>query len=139
MAKKATDLEERVRLANRELLGKGKLELVDEFFTPDYVARIGSRRGNGPRFVVRFVRAVRTAFPDLRVVRVTPLLVKGDTIAWQRTLSGTHAAKLSGMPASGRKLRWCDILVSRFERGRIAEEWAVSELAEKLLAAPPRS
>lgn len=133
------DIARSVRTATKEILEHGKLELVSTVFAKTYVAHIGTRDAKGHAFVERYVRQLREAIPDLRVVRVTPLLVSGDTIAWRRTLSGTHEAPLAGMPPSGRKLSWCDMLVSRFEQGRIVEEWAVSELAEKMLAKLPRA
>ena len=43
-------------------------------------------------------------------------------------------AGLRGIPASGRKVKWVEMMVSRFEGGKIAEEWAASELAGELFA-----
>lgn len=124
--------------ANQALLVRGELDRVDDFFTPDYVAHgTGKVVVRGPAAVRRFVRGLRAAFGDLRVE--VELLVAGkDRVAWQRTLRATHRAAYAGFPGTGRRLVWRDALTSRFEGGRIAEEWVISDLAERLLLARRR-
>jgi predicted ester cyclase len=85
-----------------------------------------------------FAKQLRSAMPDIRVLKIEFLMQVGDTIAWQRTLRGTHQTNMKGIPASGKKVEWTDMLVTRFEGEKIAEDWAVSELAGKLLLALPR-
>jgi len=128
----------RIRTANAALLAEGEVDSIGEHFTPGYVAHLTGRdaiRGHGA--IRRYVRALRRSFPDLRVE--VEILVEGrDRVAWQRTLRGTHRAAYAGFPATGRRIVWRDLLASRFEKGRIAEEWAVSDLAERLLRARKR-
>ncbi len=129
--------EERVRFANYEIVGKGNLGVVDEVFATDYVVHAGGKDYKGTEFVRRFIGQLRSAIPDLRVVEVEFLIQAGDTIAWQRTLSGTHKADMMGIPPTGQKVEWRDMLVTRFDGEKIAEEWAVSELAGQLMLAIP--
>lgn len=129
--------EEQVRFANDEILGKGNLGVVDEIFATDYVVHAGGKDYKGPEFVRRFARQLRSAIPDLRVVEVALLIQAGDTIAWQRTLSGTHEAEMMGIPPTGQKVEWRDMVVTRFDGEKIAEDWAVSELAGQLLSKSP--
>ncbi len=131
--------EERIRFASDELLGKGNLGAVGEIFATDYVVHAGGKDHKGHEFVRRFVNLIRSAIPDLRVVEVALLIQAGDTIAWQRTLSGTHEAEMMGIPPTGQKVEWRDMAVSRFDGEKIAEEWAVSELAGELLLSFPRT
>lgn len=135
----ALSYEERIRRANEELLGKGNLEVVNDVFADDYVVHAGDKKYHGHKFIIRFVRQLRAAMPDLRVVEVTPIFRAGKTMAWQRTLRGTHKAGLKGIPPSGRKVTWTEMLVSRFDGGKIAEEWAVSDLAGQLMLKLPRA
>ncbi len=130
--------EERIRLANDELISKGRLAMVGEIFAPDYILHSGGKRATGTDFVKRFIRQLRVALPDVRVEKVEFFLRHGKTVAWERTLSGTHAKPLKGIPASGNRVEWRDMMVSRFEGEKIAEEWSVSELAGQLLLALPR-
>ncbi len=131
--------EERVRFANDEILGKGNLGAVDEIFATDYVVHAGGKDHKGLGFVRRFAKLLRSAIPDLRVVEVAVLIQAGDTIAWQRTLSGTHEAEMGGIPPSGQKVKWRDMMVTRFDGEKIAEEWTVSELAGELVLKLPRA
>ena len=135
----AKNNEERIRFANDELLGKGNSSVVDEIFAADYVVHAGGKDHQGLEFVRRFVKLLRTAIPDLRVVDVAILMQAGDTIAWERTLRGTHKADMMGIPPTGKKVEWRDMVVSRFDGEKIAEDWGVSELAGELLSKLPRA
>ncbi len=124
--------EERVRFANDEILGQGNLGDVDKIFATDYVVHAVDKDYTGLEFVRIFNKLLRSAIPDLRVVEVAVLTQAGDTIAWQRTLSGTNEAEMMGIPPTGGKVKWREILVTRFDGEKIAEEWMVSELAGEL-------
>ena len=71
-------------------------------------------------------------------MKVEFLINAGNTIAWQRTLHGTHKANMMGIPSSEKKIIWNEMVVSRFEGDKIAEEWVVSELAGQLLLKLPK-
>ncbi len=129
--------EKRVRFANDEIVGKGNLGVVDEVFATDYVVHAGGKDFKGTEFVRRFIGQLRSAIPDLRVVEVEFLIKAGDTIAWQRTLGGTHKADMMGIPPTGQKVEWRDMVVTRFDGEKIAEEWTVSDLAGQLLLKLP--
>jgi predicted ester cyclase len=131
--------EERIRFANNELIGQGNFGVVDEVFASDYVLHAGGKDHKGPQFVRRFVRQLRSAIPNVRVVEVEFLIQAGATVAWQRTLSGTHKADMLGIPPSGRKVEWRDMVVTRFDGEMIAEEWGISELAGQLMLKLPRA
>ncbi len=133
----AKSKEERIRFANEEILGQGNLDVVDKIFATDYVVHAGGKDHKDHEFVRRFVKLLRSAIPDLRVVEVVVLIQAGHTIAWQRTLSGTHEAEMMGIPPSGKKVEWRDMVVTRFDGEKIAEEWTVSDLAGQLLLALP--
>ena len=76
----------------------------------------------------------RRAFADLEV-EVEILVESDDRVAWQRVVRGTHRGAFRGFPATDRRLVWRDMVTSRFENGLIAEEWVLSDLAERLLLA----
>ena len=118
--------------------GKGNLDIIDAIFTSNYLAHSGSKDYTGHKFIRQFIGQLCKAIPDLKVVKVEILFQADDKIAWQRTLRGTHEEDLMGAPASGQKVEWCDMVVSRFENDKIAEEWVVSDLAGQLLSKPPR-
>lgn len=131
--------EEKIRYILEDLIGKGNLGIIEETFAIDYCAHAGAKEYRGHSFLKRFANQLRTAIPDLRVVDVKFLVQDGNIITWQRTLSGTYEEELQGIPASGKKVTWVDMVVTRFENGKIAEEWVVSELMGELLLKVPKS
>ena len=128
-------LASKILAANTALLAKGKLDSVGEFFAKDYAAHLTDQDMTGGHDAIRkFVELYRQAFPDLEVD--VKILVEGkDRVAWQRTLRGTHKGDFKGFPATGRAIVWRDMVTSRFRDGLIAEDWSISDLAERLLVA----
>lgn len=124
----------RIRAANHSLLVEGDRGAVDDFFAPDYVGHLTEQDIAGARGVRGFLGALQSAFPEIDVA-VDVLLEHGDRVAWQRTLRGKHTGSFMGFPATGRDVVWRDMITSRFEADLIAEEWAISDLAEHLLKA----
>ena len=137
--KKMKKKEEQIKFTVDQLIGQGNLDVVDVIFTTDYIAHAEDKVYKGHEFIKRFAKQVRSAIPDIRVLNVEFLVKAGATIAWQRTLHGTHKANMMGIPASEKKIKWNEMVVSRFEGDKIAEEWVVSELAGQLLLKQPRN
>lgn len=127
----------RIEAANAALLANGDVDAVDRFFAPDYVAHGTGRDMAGHGAVRRLVGMYRRAFPDLRV-EVEILVKARDRVAWQRTIRATHKGDFKGFPATGRRIVWRDMVTSRFRDGLIAEDWVISDLAERLLRARRR-
>ncbi len=131
-------LASKIHAANAALLAHQGLDAVGEFFAPDYVVHLTERSIEGGFDAVRgFLETLRSAFPDLEI-DVEVLVEGGDRVAWQRILRGTHRRDFMGFPASGREVVWRDMVTSRFRDGLIAEDWAITDLAERLLLARKR-
>ena len=123
----------KIQAANSALIANRNLEAVGEFFTPDYVVHLTDRDG-GLDAIRGFIGMLHGAFPDIEIE--VEILVEGENrVAWQRTLQGTHQGDFMGFPASGRQIVWRDMVTSRFRDGLIAEDWAITDLAERLLDA----
>ena len=122
-----------IQTANAILIAGGNLNAVGEFFAADYVAHITDEDvALDHAGIQKFLDLYWQAFPDLQVE--VEILVEGkDRVAWQRTLRGTHEGAFKGFPPSGRLIVWRDMVTSRFHEGMIAEEWVISDLAERLL------
>jgi steroid delta-isomerase-like uncharacterized protein len=131
-------LASRIMAANSALITRHDLDAVGEFFTSDYAVHLTDRRVLlGHDGVRRMLRMYRRAFADLRL-EVEILLTAKDRVAWQRTFRATHKGCFKGFPATGRPLIWRDMVISRFRDGRIAEDWLLTDLAERLLLARKR-
>jgi steroid delta-isomerase-like uncharacterized protein len=124
-----------IRAANSALIANGQLDSIGEFFTPDYVAHLTGEDMTGGHGAIRKVLDLyRRAFPDLQV-DVEILVEENDRVAWQRTLRGTQKGDFRGFPATGRQIVWREMITSRFRDGLIAEDWFITDLAERLLLA----
>lgn len=131
-------LASRIHAANSALIADGNIDAVGEFFTPDYVAHLTDQDMTGGHEAIRNVLDMyRRAFPDLQV-EVEILVDAKDRVAWQRTLRGTHQGDFKGFPATGRPIVWREMVTSRFRDGLIAEDWFLTDLAERLLLARKR-
>jgi hypothetical protein len=128
-------LASKIRAANSSLIANGNLDAVGEFFTPDYVAHVTEQdMALGFDGIRTILGMYQRAFPDIQVE--VEILVEGkDRVAWQRTLRATHQGDFKGFPASGRPIVWRDMITSRFRDGLIAEDWLITDLAERLLLA----
>jgi len=127
----------RLEVAHAELFGQRNLEAIPRFFAPDYVAHATGKDVRGHAFVRRFLAELWGAFPRLDVK--LEILAEGKgRVSWQRTLRGVQKGAYRGFPASGRRITWRDLATSRFEDGRIVEDWVVTDLAEQLLRARKR-
>ncbi|MEO5601608.1 MAG: ester cyclase [Cyclobacteriaceae bacterium] len=114
--------------ANHELLNNGNLDFADEAFTADY-------SGRGPALIKEFVSDIRTAFPDLNV-KVDPIIAEGDMVAWLRTSTGTQTGDYMGYKPTAKKITWKEMVFTRYTSdGKVAEEWSVSDMHERLQAA----
>lgn len=95
--------EGKIEFVNDELIGQGNLDAVDKIFSTDYIAHAGDKDYKGHAFIKRWAKQLRSAIPDIKVLRAEFLTQEGQTITWQRTLSGTHKANLLGIPPSEQK------------------------------------
>lgn len=127
------DKRKQIKLANAHLIGQGNIGSIESFFSHDYVAHSGEKSFKGHKFIKQFVGQLRKTIPDIRILNVEFLSQTSNTITWQRTLIGTHKVNIKGIPASNRKVKWTEMIVSRFDKGKIAEDWLVSELAGELM------
>lgn len=126
-------LADTIQRANKVLLVDGNLDAVADFFAADYVAHGTLQKlSGGPDAIRRFLGVLLQAFGRVEV-KVEILLEGTDRVAWQRTMRARHTGNFEGFPASGRQIIWRDMVTSRFEDGRIAEEWVMTDLAEQLL------
>ena len=128
-------LASKIEAANSALMANGHVDAIGEFFTPDYVAHLTDQDMTGGHDAIRKVLGMyRSAFTDLQV-KVEILVEAKDRVAWQRTLRATHKRDFKGFPATGRPIVWRDMVTSRFRDGLIAEDWFITDLAERLLLA----
>jgi steroid delta-isomerase-like uncharacterized protein len=107
-----------------EAFNEGNLGVADEIFTSDYVLHDPTlpEEISGPEGVIQFVQMYRSAFPDTHIT-VEDQIAEGDEVVTRWTGRGTHQGELFGISPSGNQVEVSGITISRFEGGRIAEDW----------------
>jgi steroid delta-isomerase-like uncharacterized protein len=111
-----------------EILCGGKLDRIDDMVTDDVVDHEQGLPGqpegkDGVRF---FVNTMRDAFSDLKAT-CSPTLESGDMAAAQVTITGKHTGEFMGVPATDKSFEIESIDIIRFEDGKCAEHWGVTD------------
>jgi steroid delta-isomerase-like uncharacterized protein len=121
-----TDLKEIARKVPEEIFNKGKLEVIDQIFTRDYVEHVAFPQGfsQGTQGFKEFVTAARKAFPDFRY-SVEDIIAESDKVVLRQMARGTQKGEFLGIPATGKYAEWDEIHIARFAGGKIVEHWAV--------------
>ncbi len=127
------NLEKKIEFIAKQLFEKGDTEIVDTVFDSKYIAHDGDKVYKGQEFVIQFITKLRSAIPDIKIQKIEFLSVADNVLTWQRTFNGTHKKDIQGIPASGEKLKWNEIVVTRFEEDKIVEDWVISNLALQLM------
>jgi steroid delta-isomerase-like uncharacterized protein len=116
-----------VRRFYDEVVGQGKLELIDELTREDFVEHeqlpgLSSDREGAKAFFAMF----RAAFPDI-AFNVHDMLADGDKVVARITMTGTHEGDFAGIAATGRKVSVSTIDILRLEDGLLVEHWGVTD------------
>jgi steroid delta-isomerase-like uncharacterized protein len=109
-----------------EVANRGNFALADELLADDVIEYEVLPEGLPPNGdgIRQLFKLLRHAFPDLRIT-IEDLLHDGDKVIARVTLRGTHREAFLGIPATGRKVEYEAIDISRVVEGRIAEHWGI--------------
>jgi steroid delta-isomerase-like uncharacterized protein len=105
-------------------INDGRLEELDELFTPDSVFHCALQDDPliGPGGARGFFSVIRTAYPDLHVT-IEDLVTEGDRAAIRIITRGTNTGPMRTYDPTGRRAEFGEMFFFRFENGRIAELW----------------
>jgi len=100
----------------------GELDAIDEFLTPEFV-RHGGKGDQTREDFKRILAGLHAGFPDLQS-EIADVVAEGDRVAYRWVSTGTHLGVYLGAPPTGRKVVASGITISRFENGKVVEDWA---------------
>jgi len=123
MSSSTARLEENKAIVRRcmEELDKGNWAIFNELLTRDYVYHEPGRSFTRDESE-QFMRSLRVAFPDGRVT-IEEMIAEGDKVVTRYTSSGTHKGEFMGIAATGKKVVVTGIVITRVDKGKIAEDW----------------
>ncbi len=103
-----------------EAVNGGRLEVVDELFTPAMTAWVRDWFG-----------AFQASFPDVEM-ELVELVAEGETVVGRFACSGTHSGQWRGHPATGRRFENVDeVYIFRFSGDRIAGVWGIEDTLDR--------
>ena len=108
------------RRALEDVCSGRQLDQIPDVYHPDFVDHVNSLEYRGHEGARRSVALYLALFPDLSF-EVEDQVTEGDRVASRWKLTGTHR---------GRPVTLRGIVISRFQGGRIVEDWAASDTME---------
>ncbi|MFF4762950.1 ester cyclase [Streptomyces sp. NPDC001292] len=110
-----------------EAVVTGNLDALDEIVAPDSIDHDPAPgQVPGPEGYKAMFGELRAAFPDLHG-EVAHLVATDDELAFAYTITGTHLGPLMGQPATGKKVSYRGMQISRFDSdGKLVERWGSS-------------
>jgi len=111
-----------VRRVFDEVWNQGRLDVIDQVFTNDYVNHDPINQTRSAAAFRNVVTKYRSAFPDCRLT-IDDLISAGDKVVVRWRFSGTHQGQLEGIPPTGRKVTGSGISINVISGDRIREAY----------------
>ena len=104
-----------------EIYGAGKVNLVDQLYTGDFVDD-SPGGGKGRELIKEAVTDFHKACPDLHI-EIEDVFATEDKVVIRFTAYGTQTGAFGEIPPTGRAIRVRGIMVLLIENGKIKTEW----------------
>jgi len=78
-----------------------------------------------------FAAMLYNAFPDLHHT-VEDLIAENNMVASRVTIRGTHQGLFQGIPPTGKKVAFTDMIIMRLKEGKVLELWAQFDIMSLL-------
>jgi steroid delta-isomerase-like uncharacterized protein len=118
---------QRIALLFEHIITRGELGLADEVFADDFYWPQFDLRG--PEGVRQWVRAFRTAFPDISDM-VQEQVAEGDVVVTRVRCEGTQLGPFRGLPPSGRRAVFTAVGIDRFRGEKVVERSAHFDITD---------
>ncbi len=110
-----------------EVYNQGKVAVVDELCVPNFqYHEPGISDVHGREDLKRYVTAIRSAFPDLRVT-IEDEITEGEQVVTRWMARGTNTGEFvfatMRFPATGKQVAMTGIDITRFAGGKAVEIW----------------
>jgi steroid delta-isomerase-like uncharacterized protein len=104
-----------------QIINKGRLDLIDQYFSPGYTFQTPTVSLKGPAEAKRYYGALLGAFSEAEFV-VEDAFGDGGKIAKRWVFRGTHTGELDGIPPTGKRVTLVGVTLARMVDGKIVEE-----------------
>jgi predicted ester cyclase len=110
-----------------EVFNAGNLAIADQIYHPEATYPSQPGLAVGSEGIRTIMNRVQHAMPDYHV-EFKNLITDGDMILAWLEQSGTQTGEFNGVPATGRKVHWGQIIIARFVAGKIVESWSNEDI-----------
>jgi steroid delta-isomerase-like uncharacterized protein len=107
-----------VRKLFEEILNTGKLELLNQLFSEEYVGP----RGKGAAGFAQSIHSVILAFPDIKWT-IEDTIAEADEVMVRWSWTGTNAGSFDGFPPSNKQVTHNAISIFQFSGDKISKGW----------------
>ena len=122
------DMNKKTVTKAHEIFSKGKVDLIPELFTEDFVCHfVIGQDWKGHEGLLAEVTSHRTSFPDWNE-EIVKLIAEEDFVVSYFKSSGTHLGEFNGLAPTGKKVLIDEIAIFRLENGKIAEQWGLPDI-----------
>ena len=106
-----------------EEINKGNVDILKESFAPDdgLYSPSTSTQPYSREETIEFAKMILRAFPDFNW-GIEELIAVEDKVIVRFIYRGTHEGEFQGIPATGNKIEYSAIVITRIENGKIVEE-----------------
>jgi predicted ester cyclase len=109
-----------VRRLIDEVINDGRLDLIDELYTPHLAPAAR-----------RWIEPFRQSFPDVQM-EIVELIAEDEKVVGRFRCSATHLGRWRGHAPTGRRFERVDeVYILRVQDGRIAEAWGIEDTASR--------
>jgi predicted ester cyclase len=106
--------------------------MIDEVVEPDVQIRTPLPiEATGAQALKQAWATLLRAYPDLHIT-AEDLIAEGDKLVCRNVVTGTHHGEYMGIPPTGKSVTYNEIIIFRFEGGRIAETWGVVDVLSQM-------
>jgi steroid delta-isomerase-like uncharacterized protein len=108
-------------------IAKGNIDVFDEILAPNYIRHCQAmppdlHEMHGTEQLKAFVGDFISAVSDYSET-FDVIVADSDKVAYVTTMKATQTGPMGGLPASGKTFECVNIIIQRFENGKIAETW----------------
>jgi len=106
-----------------EAYNERKLDLVDDFVSPDYIDHSNNVGREGLK---QLIAMGLNSFPDWHET-IEDIIAEGDKVWVRLTYTGTHKSEFMGLTPTGKKIKSKAVDIYRIADGKLAEYWNVTD------------
>jgi predicted ester cyclase len=122
-----------VRRLFDEVWNTGKLDKIEELYSPDFVAdyRPYSPLRTGLEGIKAMVRRAWSTFPDYHE-ELEELVAEGDTVVARFLITGTQQGHWGAIPPTGKKVQFEEIVMLRIVNGKVVGQRGIVDALHAL-------